>query len=225
MTAFDMDAARSDILGSDFIGAFCSATERIILAPARIKPDELKIFESTLRAKPILATIGESDLIGMLCRANSNGLIMSNLATEREVEIMKENTEMNVLRLKSRLNAIGSNILANDKIAIINPDYSNDELKEIADVLGVETIKPHLTDFKTLGANNILTNSGMVVNNRCTDSEKSALEHATGFQTTRSTAATGVLSIGLAVVANSKGIVAGNTTSGFELSRIINALE
>ena len=220
-----MDAARSDILGSDFIGAFCAATERIILVPARITHHDLSILESTLKAKPVRATIGESDLVGMLCRANTNGIIVSNLASPDEVKLIKEQTGTNVLLLKSKLNAIGSNILANDKIAIINPDYSNEKLKEISDALGVETIRPHRTDFKTVGANNILTNTGMVVNNRCTDAEKSMWEQATGFQSTRSTAATGALSVGLAVVANSKGVVAGNTTTGFELSRIVNALE
>ena len=38
------------------------------------------------------------------------------------------------------------------------------------------------------------------------------------------TANTGSLSIGLAVIANSKGVVIGNSTTGFEIVRIVNGL-
>lgn len=219
-----MNAARSNMRGSDYVGVFCTANERNVFVSDLLESENIQILESTLGAKAVRLTLGDSDLIGLLCRANSNGIVVSNLAHDEEVERLRQ-SGLNVLHLKSRLNAIGSNILANDRIAIINPDYSDAELKEIADALGVETIRPRASDFKTVGANNILTNSGLVVNNKVTEPEKAEWDRATGFSSVRSTAATGALAIGLATVSNTKGVVAGNSTTGFELSRIVNALE
>ena len=79
--------------------------------------------------------------------------------------------------------------------------------------------------FRTVGANNILTNSGLVINNRATDLEQKEWEGMTGFKTIRTTANTGGLAVGLSVVVNSKGVVAGESTTGFELNRIIQGLE
>ena len=79
--------------------------------------------------------------------------------------------------------------------------------------------------YKTVGANNILTNKGLVINNKATDLEQKEWEEKTGFKTIRTTANTGSLAIGLSVVANTKGVVAGESTTGFELNRIIQGLE
>jgi len=92
-------------------------------------------------------------------------------------------------------------------------------------VLGVEVVRLKVGGFNTVGANNILTNSGLVINNRASDGDKAELDRITGFDSIRTTANTGALSIGLTVVANSVGVVAGEETTGFELNRIVEALE
>jgi translation initiation factor 6 len=86
-------------------------------------------------------------------------------------------------------------------------------------------VKSQIGGFRTVGANNILTNVGLVINNRATDLEQKEWEKLTGFGTIRTTANTGALAVGLAVVANSKGVVAGEETTGFELNRIVQGLE
>jgi translation initiation factor 6 len=91
-------------------------------------------------------------------------------------------------------------------------------------VLGVETIPMDIGGFKTVGANNILTNKGFVINNRATDREKDEIDRLIGFKSERTTANTGSLSIGLSAVGNSTGVVAGENTTGYELNRIVNAL-
>ena len=78
---------------------------------------------TTLKTDIIEVSLGESNLIGLFSKANSNGIILSNLATDEEMRALKaEARELNIGVLGSNINAIGSNILANDKIAIINED-------------------------------------------------------------------------------------------------------
>jgi translation initiation factor 6 len=221
-----MEAAKYRILGSDYVGVFATATEDYLFAGANLTSNSKEMMAKTLGVKCIDVTVSASDLVGLFVKANSNGVLVSNLMLDYEIENLKKNDlGLNVQVIESEINALGSNILANDKIAIINPDYSERYEKEIADVLDVEVIRAKIDGFKTVGANNILTNTGLVLNNRATAQEKNEWDRLTGFDSTLSTANTGALAIGLSVIANSKAVVAGDTTTGFELARIVEALE
>lgn len=221
-----MEAAKLRVKGSDYAGVFCTASDDLVLAPRHLTKKEHDILFETLKADIVEVSLGESNLVGLFSRINSNGIILSNLATEEEVSALKaEARERNVAVLQSSINAIGSNILANDRIAVINEDYSPREAALIGDVLGVEVVRMIIGGFKTVGASNILTNRGLVISNRATDLEQKEWEERTGFKTIRTTANTGSLAIGLSVVVNSKGVVAGESTTGFELNRIVQGLE
>lgn len=221
-----MDAAKCRVRGSDYTGVFCTASDRLVFAPFDMTSKERSILSATLHAEILEISLGESNLVGLFARANSNGIILSNLASEREVSEIKEKAKgFNVEVLHSDINAIGSNILANDKIAIVNEEYDHRATKQISDVLGVEVIKSIIGGFRTVGANNILTNRGLVINNRATDLEQREWETMTGFKSIRTTANTGSLAVGLASVTNSSGVVAGEETTGFELNRIVQGLE
>jgi translation initiation factor 6 len=221
-----MDAAKCRIRGSDYTGVFCTASERLVLAPLNLARRERDILSATLHAEVLEISLAESSLIGLFARANSNGIVLSNLVSEEEVRALRARAGgLNVEVLRSDINAIGGNILANDRIAIINKEYAGHEARQIADVLGVEAVRSEIGGFRTVGANNILTNSGLVINNRATEREQREWEGVTGFRTIRTTANTGGLAVGLAVVANSRGVVAGDGTTGFELNRIIQGLE
>ena len=139
--------------------------------------------------------------------------------------LKEQSLDINISVLESGLNAVGNNILANDKIAIVNPDFDAVAVQSISDALGVETVKDEIGGFKTVGANNILTNRGLVITNNATDAQKAKVDRITGFNSISTTANTGALSLGLSVVANSKGIVVGDSTTGFELARIMEGLE
>ncbi|MGI0133435.1 MAG: translation initiation factor IF-6 [Candidatus Micrarchaeaceae archaeon] len=221
-----MEAAKFRIGGSDFVGVFATSSDRFVFSGRGLTSHSMKLLSDTLKVERHDIVISGSDLIGLFSRINSKGMVLTNLVLEHEIAAIKAlNLDMNIGVLDSDLNAIGSNILANDKIAIINPDYSHTAALMIKDILDVEVIKAETGGFKTIGANNILTNKGLVINNRTTDDEKSMLDEVTGFDSMRTTADTGALSVGLAAVANSNGVAAGDSTTGFELNRMVQALE
>lgn len=221
-----MEAAKYSIMGSDYVGVFATATDDFVFVGAGLTKNSKDVVCKILQARCIDATISGSDLVGLFARANSNGILLSNLALSHEVEAIKRlDLGINVDVLNSDLNAIGSNILANDCIAVINQDYGHREEMQIRDALDVEVIRAKTDGFKTIGANNILTNTGLAINNKSTAQEENEWNEFTGFKSVRTTANTGALSIGLSVIANSNGVVAGDSTTGYELARIVEALE
>jgi len=221
-----MEAAKYKIMGSDYVGVFATATDEFVFVGTGLTKNSKDMLTSVLGVRCIEFNVSGSDLIGLFSRANSNGIVLSNITLENELESLKKmDLGINVGIIESDLNAIGSNILTNDKIAIVNPDYDAKEVEGIRDILDVEVIKAKMDGFKTVGANNILTNQGLVINNRGTAQEQKEWDDMTGFTSVRTTANTGGLSIGLSVITNSNAVIAGDNTTGFELARIMEALE
>ncbi len=213
------------ITGSDYVGVFVAASDRYVFFGNNINERSKRILSETLKVQPIGISVFATDLVGLFMKVNSNGILVSSMIEDYELKALRGlNLDTRIEVLESNLNAVGNNVLANDKIAIVNPDYSPGEIRQIQDVLGVEAIPADIGGFKTVGANNILTNKGFVINNRATDMEKSRIDGLLGFESTRTTANTGSLSIGLSAVGNSAGVVAGENTTGYELNRIMDAL-
>ena len=221
-----MEAVKYRIAGSDYVGVFATATDDFLFFGGGITQNGKKFLSEALGVKGIDLFVSNSSLVGLFARANSNGIVLSNLILDEEVKALKEmNLGINITVVDSGLNAIGSNVLANDKIAIVNEDYDQKAIRQIGDALGVEVIGARVDGFKTVGANNILTNRGLVVNNRATEAEKERLEKLSSFKSVRTTANTGSLYIGISAIANSRTVVAGEDTTGYELTRIIDGLE
>lgn len=220
-----MVAVKNVVKGSSYIGAFATSTDKYTFSGYDLTNHDKKLLAETLNTELIDVSIGNSDFAGIFMRGNSKGILLSNLVTDSEFEyIRKACGKIKVAILESSLNAIGNNIMANNNIAIVNPDYDKNAIKTISETLDVKVVKTEIGKFKTVGANNILTNKGIVVNNYCTDKEKEVIDKETSFDSVRSTANTGALGIGLSVVANSYGIMAGTETTGFELARILEGL-
>lgn len=221
-----MEVAKHRVLGSDFVGAFCITTDRYSLIPNGVGRSLADIMRETLRTDPLTVMLANSDMLGVFGRGNSNGIVLSNLVHKEEVDSLRGMLpDIRVGVIESDLNAIGNNILANDRIAFVDDEYSPKDVREIGDALGVEVMPISIGSFRTLGANNILTNRGMALNNTVSDEEKERLESILGVKTVRTTANSGSLSIGISVLANSYGLIAGNLTTGYELARITETLE
>jgi translation initiation factor 6 len=221
-----MAVTKCRVAGSDYVGVFATATDRHVFMGNDVPISVKTLVAHTLDVEAVEMSIFASDLIGIFSRANSNGIIVSNLIDDRELDALKKKKlGINIAVLESGMNAIGNNIIANDKIALINEDYSNEAAKVVQDTLGVEVVRMVIGGFKTLGANNIMTNKGFVINNRSTDEEKEQVDKLIRMKSVSTTANTGSVNIGLSVITNSKGIVVGDATTGFELARIMEGLE
>lgn len=220
-----MGVEKLQILGSDYVGAWATATDKFFLLGNDASRGEERIIKEALGVECVRTSINGSGFVGIYVAANSNGVLLPSGIEEHELMALKKQLAgMNVEVLHTDYNALRNNILANDKFAIINPAYGRAEEKAIAEVLQVETARAMTGGFSTVGANNILTNKGLVLNNRASDHEKATVEKFAGMTSEQSTANLGSVSVGLCTVANSKGLVVGEETTGFELARIAGAL-
>ena len=212
------------LYGNDFIGAFSRSNDEVTLVGGNPRGSGEKIISDTLKTRIVEMMLNGSDMVGIYSVMNSKTLILPEMTYSSEVAYLKSILpKIEIEILETNLNALGNNILVNDKIAIINPDYSIAEGKIIGEMLDVEVVSMQIGGFGTVGANNILTNKGIVMNNRVSEEEENILKDIFG-NVSQSTADTGSLSIGLCTTANSNGIVAGSSTTGFELANMTEGL-
>ena len=104
--------------GNPYVGVYCSANEEIAFVPRDAPSNLLKDVQEALEVKVEKASISNTNLIGCLLSINSSGAVVSNMATDSELEFLSR--FLAVYRIEDKLNASGNNILANDYGAIVN---------------------------------------------------------------------------------------------------------
>jgi translation initiation factor 6 len=132
---------------------------------------------------------------------------------------------MNVLFIEDKINAVGNDILVNDKAALVHLDFDKETVKHIGDALDVEVVRGQIGGIKTVGSAAVVTNKGMVVHPETQEEEEEFLKELFGVPVYLSTANYGSRMVGAGVVANSKGAVVGENCSNVEVDRIENALD
>ncbi len=212
---------KTSINGSPFVGVYAACNNKLAILP-NIEVNE-SIFRRTLNVETYKTTLGGSPLIGSLMVMNSKGAVVTNFASEEDVSFLLD--KMNVLFVEDKINAIGNDILANDKAALVHGDFDRETIKYIEDALEVEVVKGEIGGIKTVGSAAVVTNKGMVVHPNVNEDELEFLKNLFSVPVYVSTANYGSLYVGASLIANDYGAVVGDKTSNVEIDRIENALD
>jgi translation initiation factor 6 len=208
-----------DFAADPHIGVFARAFEEFVVVPPTATEEFSERVAEALDVEVVRTTVQGSSIIGSLLAGNSNGMVVSGLATDEELAVLREHGE--VMTLGTSMNAAGNVILANDSFAAVHPDMPIEVAEEIGTFLGVPVRRLTFAGIKTVGMAAVTTNKGVLVHARSTDAEIADLaECAEGLQIGTGTVNMGSGLVGTGVLANSKGYVAGFETTGFELGRI-----
>jgi translation initiation factor 6 len=217
-----MHFARATIEGNSFLGIFSKTNDRITLIPKNAPEKFGRICSEVLKTQGIAASIANSNLLGMMSAMNSKGIVLPSTAYKSELKCLEE-AALNTAVINDKRTALGMNILVNDFACMANPAMRPESIRDIADCLGVEVVKGTIGGNKTVGGMAVVTNKGLLTRTSVTDEELSFLENLFKVKGATGTANMGIPFVGLCIIANSNGFIAGETTSGFELNRIDEA--
>jgi len=205
------------------VGVFCRANENLVfLQKGLSKKTKMKIVD-TLDVKLVELSIADASIIGSLLTINSKGAVVTDFADEESIRIIEEQG-LNVCVIEDKINASGNDILVNDKGALVHPDMKDCSLKEIGETFDVPVYRGTIGSLKTVGMAAVVTNKGCLCHPKVTDEEKRVLESVFDVSVMIGTVNHGVPLIGSGLVANSKGAIIGNQTTGIEMGRIEEAL-
>jgi translation initiation factor 6 len=219
-----MGAAKGAFDGNSFVGIFAKANDEIGLVPINSHPKFDEQMQS-LGVELVKTSVDSSPYLGIYSAMNSKGIILPPFLSDEELEPIKK-SGLNVHIIEdSRYAAIGNNIACNDRGALINPNMPKKMAAEIEDCLGVEVVQERIIEYSTPGMMVVATNRGWFSHNRIDEKHKELFEGLFKVEGLNGTINAGVSMVGIGVVANSKAAVVGQDSTGYELSRIEQALD
>ena len=205
------------------VGVYCRANDSVIFLQKQVSKKIKKQIIPALDVKIVELGIADANIIGSLLVINSTGAIVTDFADKKTLETIKEQG-FSVFVIKDVINAAGNDILANDKGALIHPDIRDRSLKKIGETLDVSVSKGTIAGLNTVGMAAVVTNKGCLCHPKITETEKRTLEKIFDVEVMIGTVNHGFPMIGSGLVANSKGAIIGNQTTGIEMGRIEEAL-
>ena len=211
-----------DVNGNPYVGVICATSEDLCLAPVEAREDHIELFEQSMGVKVVQTTLGGTSLVGTMVAMNRVGLVVGDIVTDEELEVLSEHR--NVLVLHGRLNCAGNLILTNDERAWVHPRIDPQVRKDVAEVLEVEVADGDLAGMGVVGSLACATSKGVLVHPKARQDELRALREFFGLHVDIGTLNYGSPMIGACCVANSMGAVTGTPTTGIEMGRLEEAL-
>jgi len=205
------------------IGIYCRANETLCFLQKSLPKKTKRLIADVLGVKIIEFSIVDSTIIGSLLTLNSQGAIVTAYADTETLKTV-EQQGLRVFPIKDVINAAGNDILVNDYGALVHPDLKTQTVKKIGDTLGVPVTKGTIASFGTVGMAAVVTNKGCLCHPKVTEEEKQKLEAVFNVNIMIGTVNHGFPMIGSGLVANSKGAIIGNMSTGIEMGRIEEAL-
>ncbi len=212
---------KTSILRSNFIGVYARVWEDVAFVPAPIEDYSLRDIEEGLQVKTEKILIDNANLIGSLMVINSKGIILPVNSDKLELKLA---SDRNILYLKDRINAVGNDIVTNDRAAMVHKGYTASSIKKISDALDVEVVKGTIGGIKTVGSASVLSAKGMLVTPDADEEEMKFLSDLFKVPVKSGTANFGNMYVGSSILANSKGVLVGKDTTPVEIGRIDDIL-
>ena len=217
-----MNVQKSSVNASPYVGIFCRTTETFTLAPPTIFSSEKKNLENALNTKIIFTSLAQSPLLGVLCIANQNGVVLPQIIEKNEI-VELEKHGLSVLQVDVT-DAVGNLLAVNDNVGFCSPLVGKKTKDQIAQFLKIKIITQKIADSDLVGSNLVLSNAGFVCNPTITPAEFRQIQKHSGLTGNKTSANYGDLHPGNCVAANSHGAIVGPHSTPHEMFAIDEAL-
>ncbi len=217
-----MSVETLSVFGSPHIGVYIFANNKFSLIPSDVPPKIEEKIEETLGVETYRVSLARSRLIGVFLAGNDYGLVAPKIAQEDEiVQLRKIAGDLNILVVENiRETALGNLILVNNKGCLASIILPNSTVDKISDVLGVECIKGMIGGFPLVGSVSVVTNRGLLLPPLVSEEEIINLREIFRVEADIATVNRGRMFLRSGMVANDKGALVGEDTTGHELMRI-----
>ncbi len=164
--------------GNPNVGLFGWANDKVCLIGRGFKPKYIQDMEKALKVPVYQISLCETDLVGIFCAGNNNGLVVSSLITpkeEKELQRICHKVGLTLTVLSTELTALGNNILCNDFSALVNPEFSARIKKLIRQTLNVRLNPGTIAEHGITGSLCVIRNNFAVTTISISEEEEAKL--------------------------------------------------
>ena len=214
---------RINLTGNPNLGVYISVNDEVAIVPFNLPVEMEPVMKEALEVDIIRTSIAGCNLNGALSVGNSNGFLVSPYINDRELETL-ESAGLNVAMLPGKYTAVGNILAVNDNAAIAGPNIGEETIKVIEDTLKVPVKIYPFADSKIVGSASIITNKGALLHRDTLSDERDFIEEFFKVEGNIGTVCKGMPLVGACGIANSNGVMVGESTTGPEMARIEEAL-
>lgn len=218
-----MEIDRIRVYGTPHIGVYIFVNNQIAIIPPGIEEHVKKVISKILGVDIIETKIAGSVLNGVLLTGNDNGIIVPRNILDEEYEVLSKflkKYDINLYISRSRNTALGNLFLINNKAGIVGHEFEKEEIYRVLDVLGIEIVERNILNLSIPGSLAVVTDKGGVIHPDLSDDELSELKSILKINIERATVNSGIPFIKSGLIANNKGVLVGENTTGPEMLRI-----
>ncbi|MEM3127171.1 MAG: translation initiation factor IF-6, partial [Candidatus Woesearchaeota archaeon] len=213
-----MNVIKANVYGNPNIGLYGFANNKYCLlgkeVPKKVAKDTSEILGVPVHQLNICGT----SMVGIFLAGNDNCLLVPELAFEKELHQL-DRLKIKYKVIKTKLTALGNNILCNNKGCLVNPDFSADTKKEIRKALNVPLKPGKIASLETVGSLGAANDMGAIVHNYISKGELHYIEELLKVKVSPLTLNLGNPYIRSAIIVNNAGFAAGEKSSGVEINR------
>lgn len=222
-----MRVLQTDFFRDENIGLYAKASDGICVIGNHIPHKRAAEIGKVIGAEVFQTNIANSEIVGIFCALNSNGILLPKIASQDEIESFKgiaRERGMSLTVVKTKFTALGNLILCNDKGAIVSRLLSHSDKKAVENCLGVKSEYCTVAGLNNVGSCGIATNRGCVLHRDASEEELDKFQEVLQVDTDIGTANFGSPFLGSCGIASSNGVVLGEGTTGPEATRIMETL-
>ncbi|XP_014233838.2 eukaryotic translation initiation factor 6-like [Trichogramma pretiosum] len=219
-------AVRVQFENNNEVGVFAKLTNTYCLVAIGGSENFYSTFEAELdEAIPVIHTsLAGCRIIGRMCVANRNGLLVPDTTTDSELQNLRYSLpdSVRVRRVEDRLSALGNVISCNDYVALVHPDVDAETEEIIADTLQVDVFKQTIASNVLVGSYSVLSNQGGLIHPKTSIQDQDELSSLLQIPLVAGTVNRGSEVIGGGMLVNDWISFCGMDTTATEISVIEN---
>lgn len=218
-----MEIERLTVFGNVNIGVYIFANDDYAFIPPGLPEQKKRVIERVLKVNLVEVKVARTHIIGALVSGNNHAVLLPRIAEDDEVERIRSEVDIPVVVTRFRHTALGNLILANDNGAIVYPEFDSTTVQELASYLGVprpRTAAASIAGIPTVGSVAVVNNRGGLVHTDASPQELGMVRRLLEVKVETGTVNLGISFIRTGMVANNKGVLIGELTTGPELVRI-----
>ncbi len=209
--------------GNPNIGLYGFATNTYCLLGKEVPDKVISDIKKVLNVPVHKVQICGTSLAGVFFAGNDKCLLLPTIAFESEVRQI-EKLHIPFQLIKTKLTALGNNILCNNKGALVNPDFSAETKKRIRQALDVKLHPGTIAELPTVGSLGVTNKNGTVLHQHAKKFDIAEVEGLLGVPADTATINRGSPYIRSGVIANDHGMAVSDYSWGPELGYVDNIL-
>ncbi|MBU0471266.1 MAG: translation initiation factor IF-6 [Nanoarchaeota archaeon] len=203
------------------IGLYVFATDKYLLVGKEINQKSVEELEELFKVPVHKINIAGTSLLGVFISGTEELLLIPSITLESEKKEL-EKLGLNYKVFETDLTCLGNNIIMNENGVLVNPDFSNQEIKTLKNIFDLPVKKISIANTETPGACIVIRNKKALIHRDAATAEIKEIEKILKVKTIPSTINMGVPYMKSGIICNDQGLAIGELSGPAE---IMNAEE